>query len=59
MFHMSTCAVALPGKIMCYAIAALVMDLVWNYTGIMSLGDGVFFTLGGYVMERCEFIARD
>ena len=49
-FHMSTYAVALLGKIMCYAIAALAMDLIWGYTGILSLGHGVFFALGGYVM---------
>ena len=49
-FHMSTYAVALLGKIMCYAIAALTMDLIWGYTGILSLGHGVFFALGGYVM---------
>ena len=50
MFHMSTYAVALLGKIMCYAIAALAMDLIWGYTGILSLGHGVFFALGGYGM---------
>ena len=49
-FHMSTYAVALLGKIMCYAIAALAMDLIWGYTGILSLGHGMFFALGGYVM---------
>src|SRR3990167_748816 len=48
--HMSTYAVALLGKIMCYAILALAMDLIWGYTGILSLGHGVFFALGGYVM---------
>ena len=48
--HMSTYAVALLGKIMCYAICALAMDLIWGYTGILSLGHGVFFALGGYVM---------
>jgi len=49
-FHMSDYAVALVGKIMCYAICALAMDLIWGYTGILSLGHGVFFALGGYVM---------
>jgi urea transport system permease protein len=49
-FHMSTYAVALLGKIMCYAIAALAIDLIWGYTGILSLGHGLFFALGGYVM---------
>jgi urea transport system permease protein len=49
-FHMSTYAVALLGKIMCYAIVALAMDLIWGYTGILSLGHGLFFALGGYAM---------
>ena len=49
-FHMSDYAVALVGKIMCYAICALAMDLIWGYTGILSLGHGVFFALGGYAM---------
>ncbi len=48
--HMSDYAVALMGKIMCYAICALAMDLIWGYTGILSLGHGLFFALGGYVM---------
>ncbi|MBC7706142.1 MAG: urea ABC transporter permease subunit UrtC [Rhodoferax sp.] len=49
-FHMSDYAVALVGRIMCYAICALAMDLIWGYTGILSLGHGMFFALGGYVM---------
>lgn len=49
-FHMSDFAVALVGKIMCYAICALAMDLIWGYTGILSLGHGLFFALGGYAM---------
>jgi urea transport system permease protein len=49
-FHMSDYAVALVGKIMCYAICALALDLIWGYTGILSLGHGLFFALGGYVM---------
>lgn len=48
--HLSDYAVALVGKIMCYAIVALAMDLIWGYTGILSLGHGLFFALGGYVM---------
>ena len=48
--HLSDYAVALVGKIMCYAICALAMDLIWGYTGILSLGHGLFFALGGYVM---------
>ena len=49
-FHVSDYAVALVGKIMCYAICALAMDLIWGYTGILSLGHGLFFALGGYAM---------
>ena len=49
-FHMSDYAVQLVAKIMCYAICALAMDLIWGYTGILSLGHGVFFALGGYAM---------
>ena len=49
-FHLSDYAVGLVGKIMCYAICALAMDLIWGYTGILSLGHGLFFALGGYVM---------
>ncbi|MFZ9407216.1 MAG: urea ABC transporter permease subunit UrtC [Burkholderiaceae bacterium] len=50
LFHLSDYAVSLIGKIMCYAICALAMDLIWGYTGILSLGHGLFFALGGYVM---------
>jgi urea transport system permease protein len=49
-FHLSDYSVALLGKIMCFAICALAMDLIWGYTGILSLGHGLFFALGGYVM---------
>ncbi len=49
-FHLSDFAVQLTAKIMCYAMAALAMDLIWGYTGILSLGHGVFFALGGYAM---------
>ncbi len=50
MFHVSDYTVTLVGKIMCYAIVALAMDLIWGYTGILSLGHGLFFALGGYAM---------
>ncbi|MEW6705261.1 MAG: urea ABC transporter permease subunit UrtC [Pseudomonadota bacterium] len=49
-FHLSDYHVSLVGKIMCYAICALAMDLIWGYTGILSLGHGLFFALGGYGM---------
>ncbi len=42
--------VALLGKYLCYAILALALDLVWGYCGILSLGHGAFFALGGYAM---------
>jgi urea transport system permease protein len=48
--HLSDYAVGLIGKIMCYAICALAMDLIWGYSGILSLGHGLFFALGGYMM---------
>jgi urea transport system permease protein len=49
-FHVSDYMVTLIGKIMCYAIVALAMDLIWGYAGILSLGHGLFFALGGYAM---------
>jgi len=48
--HLSEYWVSLAGKIVCYAIVALAMDLVWGYAGILSLGHGLFFALGGYAM---------
>ena len=48
--HVSAYWVGLTGKILCYAIVALAMDLVWGYAGILSLGHGLFFALGGYAM---------
>ena len=48
--HVSDYFVTLAGKIMCYAIVALAMDLIWGYAGILSLGHGLFFALGGYAM---------
>ena len=47
-WHVSDFTIALLGKIMCYAIVAVAMDLIWGYGGILSLGHGVFFALGGY-----------
>ncbi len=49
-FHLDDFYVSLAGKILCYAICALAMDLIWGYTGILSLGHGLFFALGGYAM---------
>ena len=49
-FHLDDFQVGLYGKYLTYAILALGMDLLWGYTGILSLGQGVFFALGGYCM---------
>jgi len=49
-YHVSTYAVALIGKYLCYALLALSIDLVWGFCGILSLGHGAFFALGGYAM---------
>jgi urea transport system permease protein len=48
--YVSTYVVALFGKYLCYALLALAVDLVWGYCGILSLGHGAFFALGGYAM---------
>ena len=48
--HMPPYVVALLGKYLCYALLALALDLVWGYCGILSLGHGAFFALGGYAM---------
>jgi urea transport system permease protein len=48
--HLSTYTVTLMGKYLCYALLALAVDLVWGYCGILSLGHGAFFALGGYAM---------
>lgn len=49
-WHVSDHWITLLGKIMCYAICALALDMIWGYSGILSLGHGLFFALGGYVM---------
>ena len=49
-FQVPTYLVALWGKYVCYAILALSIDLIWGYCGILSLGHGAFFALGGYAM---------
>jgi urea transport system permease protein len=48
--HVSTYLVVLLGKYACYAILALAIDLIWGHCGILSLGHGAFFALGGYAM---------
>ena len=49
-FHVPTYTVTLIGKYLCFAILAIALDLVWGYCGILSLGHGAFFALGGYAM---------
>ncbi|WP_234085931.1 urea ABC transporter permease subunit UrtC [Azonexus sp. R2A61] len=60
-FHVSAYAITLIGKIMCYALVAVAMDLIWGYGGILSLGHGLFFALGGYAfgMYLMRQIGRD
>ncbi len=48
--HVPDYLIPLLGRFACYALVALAMDLIWGYCGILSLGHGVFFALGGYIM---------
>ncbi len=59
--HVSDYIITVGGKIMCYAIVAVAMDLIWGYGGILSLGHGLFFALGGYAfgMYLMRSIGRD
>ena len=50
LFYVSTYTITLLGKYLCYALLALAVDVVWGYCGILSLGHGAFFALGGYAM---------
>ena len=50
LWHVPSYAVTILGKYFCYAMLALALDLIWGYCGILSLGHGAFFALGGYVM---------
>ena len=49
-FHVSTFTITLLGKYLAFALLALSVDIVWGYLGILSLGHGAFFALGGYAM---------
>jgi urea transport system permease protein len=49
-FGLSSYTVSLLGKYLCYALLALALDLVWGFAGLLSLGHGAFFALGGYAM---------
>lgn len=48
LLHIPDYLIPLFGKYLCYALLALSLDLVWGYVGILSLGHGAFFALGGY-----------
>ncbi len=48
--HVPTYTITLLGKYLCYALLAVAVDLAWGYLGILSLGHGAFFALGGYAM---------
>ncbi len=50
LLHISTFTMTLVGKYLCYGLLAVSVDLVWGYLGILSLGHGAFFALGGYAM---------
>ncbi|MBV8486007.1 MAG: urea ABC transporter permease subunit UrtC [Verrucomicrobia bacterium] len=47
-FHLSDFTINLYGKYLCYAVLAISVDLLWGYTGLLSLGQCLFFALGGY-----------
>jgi urea transport system permease protein len=49
-FHVPTYLVSLMGKYLCYGLLALSVDLIWGFCGILSLGHGAFFALGGYAV---------
>jgi urea transport system permease protein len=61
LLHVSDFVITVGGKIMCYAVVAVALDLVWGYAGILSLGHGLFFALGGYAfgMYLMRSIGRD
>ena len=50
LFHVPTYMVSLLGKYVCFALLAMSVDLIWGFCGILSLGHGAFFALGGYAM---------
>ena len=48
--HVSNFTINVYGKYLCYAMLAISVDLLWGYTGLLSLGQALFFSLGGYMM---------
>lgn len=49
-WHVSNFAITVYGKYLCYAVLALSVNLLWGYTGLLSLGQALFFSLGGYAL---------
>src|SRR6187455_508580 len=50
LLHVSTFTLSVYGKYLCYAVLALGVNLLWGYTGLLSLGQCLFFALGGYAL---------
>src|ERR1043166_8346495 len=48
--YVSTFTLSVYGKYLCYAVLALSVNLLWGYTGLLSLGQCLFFALGGYAL---------
>src|SRR5271156_5890828 len=48
--HISDFSINVYGKYLCYAMLAISVDLLWGYTGLLSLGQALYFSLGGYMM---------
>ena len=55
---LSTSFIKTLGKTLCLCLAALAMDLIWGYAGILSLGHMAFFALGGYMIGMWLMYAR-
>src|SRR4051812_18776001 len=49
-FHVSNFSINIYGKYLCYAVLAIGVNLLWGYTGLLSLGQALFFSLGGYAL---------
>jgi urea transport system permease protein len=49
-FHVTNFTITLYGKYLCYAVLAIGVNLLWGYTGLLSLGQALFFSLGGYAL---------
>src|SRR5262245_38331032 len=49
-FHVSNFSINIWGKYLCYAVLAIGVNLLWGYTGLLSLGQALFFSLGGYAL---------